>query len=55
MRATTGRLKTLAGGRGARETVSAVVPKTLFRCGAMVGAANTAAEANSAADTVRAP
>ena len=53
-RATTGRLNTLAGGRGAREAVSALAPRTLSLRGAMAGAAKTWTRASSADGTGRA-
>ena len=53
MRATTGRLNTLAGGRGARGASAARGPRTLTRCGAISGAAAMRAEPSCAADTTR--
>jgi hypothetical protein len=54
VRATTGRLNTLAGGRGARDAVSALTPRTLSRCGAIAGAPKTWAEESCAEGTARA-
>src|SRR5579864_9258318 len=53
VRATTGRLNTLAGGRGARDASPARGPRTLARCGAISGAATMRAVPNWAADTAR--
>jgi hypothetical protein len=45
VRATTGLLTTFAGGRAARDAVSARAPRTLSLCGAIVGAPKTWTEA----------
>jgi hypothetical protein len=54
VRATTGRLNTLAGGRGALDEVPARGPRTLACCGAIAGAAAKRAEAICEGGTTRA-
>jgi hypothetical protein len=54
VRATTCRLNTLAGGRGALDEAPALGPRTLACCGAIAGAAAKWAEASWEAGTTRA-